>query len=217
MKTEYDSIICVYSSCDHLASAFKICKSLKSTNYKIIIFLTKDCKKKCENKEFEIVHLDTPEGYHNLCLKTYKMIEYIHLNYKYKTIYKVDASIETGETCQKTPETKTKIIEKFFNNSYITKKDYDGAATRTANKNLIQKWANKKQIKVNVKHFNEITGSNKITYYSGKFYVLSFDFIRYMMERSNLKNLSSNFATSLLAEDLMIGVLHQHYLKEKKA
>jgi hypothetical protein len=215
MKTEYDNLICVYSSCDHLDSAFKICKNLKFTNYKIIIFLTKDCKKQFNNVEHEIVYLDAEEGYTKLSIKTYEMLKYIHTNYDYKTIYKLDATVETGETCQTKDEHKHEIFKKFFNGAYCRNKDYDGAGKRTTNENLLQAWADKKQIKINAKIFRDMTQCDSLTYYSGKFYVIGYDFSKYIIEKSDIKKISSTLTKHLGGtEDLMIGLLYQNYLRE---
>ena len=215
METEYDNLICVYSSCDHLDSAFKLCKNLKFTNYKIIIFLSKDCKKQFNSVEHEIVYLDNEEGYEKLSLKTYEMLKYIHTNYDYKTIYKIDATVETGETCQIKKEHKHEIFKKFFNGTYCRNKEYDGAGKRLTNEKRLKNWADKKQIKINTKIFRDLTQCDSITYYSGKFYVIGYDFSKYIIEKSDIKNISSTLTQYLGgSEDLMIGILYQNYLKE---
>ena len=213
MKTKCDDIVCVYSSCEHLNYALKLCKSFKSINYKTIIFLTKDCKKKNNSKQFEIVYLDTKEGYTKLSLKTYKMLRYIHRKYDYKTIYKIDATVESGETCQQKKETKSQIFKRFFNSIWRRRNDYVGACTRRTDQARLQRWANKKQIKINSKFFKEVVPSNKLTYYSGKFYVIGYDFANFIIKKSNAKQLALRLEKHLGGtEDLMIGILYQNYI-----
>ena len=215
MKTKCDDIVCVYSSCKHLNYALKLCESFKSINHKTIIFLTKDCKKKFNSKEFKIVYLNVKEGYTKLSLKTHEMLKHIHANYDYKTIYKIDATVETGETAQKPPEHKSEIFKKFFNGSYCRNKDYDGASRRNTEAKGLKKWADKKEITVNIKNFKEIVQRDSVEYYSGKFYVIGYDFAKYIIEKSDIKKLSSTLEKHLGGtEDLMIGVLYQNYIKQ---
>ena len=215
MKIQCDNIICIYSSCDHLTSALKLYNDLKFTNSVVIIFLTKDCKEQFNSSEHKIVYLDVEEGYTKLSLKTYEMLKYIHTNYDYKAIYKIDVTVETGETCQTKKEHKNEIFKKFFNDAYCRNKDYDGASQRISTTERFQTWANKKEITINIENFKEIVRCGSVKYYSGKFYVIEYDFAKYIIEKSDIKKLSSTLEKHLGGtEDLMIGLLYQNYLKE---
>jgi hypothetical protein len=215
-QNEYETIVCIYSSCKHIKLARKLKKNLKMPNTKILIFVSNGCRIKHYSPD--IIQLGIDEGYNLLSWKTYNMLKYLNQNYKFKKMYKIDATVETGETCQQHEESKQEIKKKFFKN----RKDFNtiqyfGASERKTPKEYIPIWAEKKGINVNIDEWDNIIPYNEVEYYSGKFYGIGSDFFYYIMNHSNIEELAFKLKTHLGgSEDLMIGLLYKLYLIYKK-
>ena len=64
-------------------------------NAKILIFVSSGCRIK--HYSSDIIQLGIKEGYNLLSWKTYNMLKYLNQNYKFKKMYKIDATVETGK------------------------------------------------------------------------------------------------------------------------
>lgn len=231
-KQKYDYIFCIYSSCADidLAKSLKldIESKVQNCNSKAIIVLTRDCK---TDPAEDIVYLDCCEGYAKLASKTYKMLEYVYSNYVFKEVYKIDATVETDQSAGHIQETKQYIFKTFldFADESLKHKrmretkrilgcpQYYGASPRECGVKGFIRWAKKKSLKVNAHMWNDIIGQKTVRHFSGKFYVLGSDFVKYIIEESDIQHLSKQLSENLGgSEDLMIGFLHENYLKNKK-
>jgi hypothetical protein len=233
-RKKYNYIFCIYSSCADidLAKSLKIDieSRLETYNSKVLIFLSRDCKNHTE----DIVCLDCCEGYGRLSSKTYKMLEYVYSNYLFNEVYKIDATIEIDKSSTRgfrIEETKQEIFKTFLDfanqklkyqkmeelTRFVGCQQYYGVSTRECGKQGLIYWAKEKSLKVNSYMWSDIIGQKTVRYFSGKFYVLGSDFVKYIIEKSDIKHLSKQLSENLGgSEDLMIGLLHENYLKNKK-
>lgn len=141
-----------------------------------------------------IVVLDANEGYELLSLKTYQMLKYVHqLNVDFKNIYKIDATVYTQETCIGEEEELETITKQFFSRhqllNIMTVLDHVHRG-----KIGMEDWVSWKKVPnftgTLEKWYDTLSNSEKIFYYSGKFYTISREFLDFIINDSRIEKLS---------------------------
>ncbi len=212
MGEVFDTIVCVYSSCDHLEDAKKLRDSLSLPNSKFLIFLSKGYK----GEEGDgIVKLDIDEGYELLSIKTYKMFEYIYKSgIQFNKIYKIDATVLSGTTCKHELEKIDKIKEVFFNQSLDSDLQYFGACLYTATEQSTLAWAKGKGMSIKGGSWWLLTNKHNINYFSGKFYGLGWEFFNFIINDKTTKGLCNLMVRDWGGcEDMVVGILYQKFLR----
>ena len=200
----FDTIVCVYSSCDHLEDAKKLRDSLSLPNSKFLIFLSKGYK---GEEDDGIVKLDIDEGYELLSLKTYKMFKYIHdSGLKFKKIYKID--VPQGA------ENIDDVKEKFFGDSVDIKDHYFGNDWYRASEESTLSWFKTKGIPIKGGSWWLLTNQMYTHYFSGKFYGLSKTFFNFFINDDTTKGLCNLMVRDWGGcEDMVVGILYQKFLR----
>ena len=207
MEGDFDTIVCIYSSCAHLEDAKKLRDSLTLPNSKFLIFLSKDY----EGEEDEgIVKLDVDEGYELLSLKTYKMFKYVFdSGFKFKKIYKID--VPQGA------ENIDDVKEKFFGNSVEINDHYFGNDWYKASEKSILSWFKAKGMLINGGSWLLLTGQINIYYFSGKLYGLSKDFFDFFISHDATEGLCHLMVKDWGGcEDIVVGIIYEKFLDDKQ-
>ena len=212
MAHKFNTIVCIYSSCQDLKSAKELRDSLSLPNSKFLIFLSKDYK---GEEEEGIVKLDVKEGYEFLSIKTYKMLKHIRdSGFIFDNIYKIDATVLSGVTCKYEVEKIDKIKEVFFNQKLDPDLQYFGACLYRASEESTLAWAKRKGMSIKGGSWWLLTNDNYINYFSGKFYGLGSRFFDFLMDESPLYGLSNLMARDWGGcEDMIFGILYENFLK----
>lgn len=216
----YESIVCIYASHAHVNMAVKLKNTLPQNPERKYFIFTANGYDRNDLDDDSIVILDAKEGYELLSLKTYQMLKYIHqLNVDFKNIYKIDATVYTGETCIKKEEKLENITKRFFSGSTV--KHYDGARQCICGKGSMLGWSRDKNIKnfsgTQQKWYDSLTKSIKIKYFSGKFYTISREFLDFIINDSRIDHLSQVLSDDWGGcEDMMIGFLWEDYKQHDK-
>ena len=207
-----DTIVCIYSSCEHLEEAKKLRNDLILPNSKFIIFLSRDYE---GDESEELVKLDVREGYELLSIKTYKMFEYIRdSGFVFNNLYKIDATVLSGKTCQHEREKIDKIKEAFFNQSLDSNLQYFGACLYATTEQSTLAWAKKKGMSIKGGSWWLLTDKDHINYFSGKFYGLGREFFNFFINDKTTKGLCNLMVRDWGGcEDMVIGILYQKFLK----
>lgn len=219
-QIKYESIVCIYASHAHVNMAVELKNTLPQTPERKYFIFTANGYDRSDLDDDSIVILDVPEGYELLSLKTYQMLKYIHqLNVDFKNIYKIDATVYTGETCIKKEEKLENITKRFFSRSTVN--HYDGVRQCTCGKGGMLKWARDKNIKnfsgTQQKWYDSLTKAIKIKYFSGKFYTISREFLDFIINDSRINRLSQVLSDDWGGcEDIMIGFLWEDYKQHDK-
>lgn len=215
----YKNIVCIYTSHKHIDMAIKLKDKLPSTSeWKYFIFIANGYDG--EVLSDDVVSLDVDEGYELLSLKTYQMLKYIHrLDLNFERIYKIDATVYTGETCIRSSEKLENITKNFFNED--STKHYDGARQCTCGKGGMRIWALDKNLSnfsgTQKKWYDSLSKKIKIKYFSGKFYIIDRVFFNYIINESRIEHLSQlMFEEWGGCEDLMIGLLWEDFKQRDK-
>ena len=151
------------------------------------------------------------------------MLKYIdQLNIDFDKIYKIDATVYTGETCIRSSEKIENIIKNFFfKDSTLITKHYTGARQCTCGKGGMLKWSRDKNLRnfsgTQKKWYDTLSKKIKIDYFSGKFYILDRVFFNYIINESRIEHLSQlMFKEWGGCEDLMIGLLWEDFKQHDK-
>jgi len=199
-----DTIVCIYSSCEHLEEAKKLRDDLILPNSKFIIFLSRDY----EGDESEgLVKLDVSEGYELLSIKTYKMFEYIHKSgIEFNKIYKID--VPQGS------ENIDDVKEKFFGDSVDIKDHYFGNDWYRASEESTLSWFKTKGMSIKGGSWWLLSNEMYTYYFSGKFYGLSKDFFDFFINDNTTKGLCNLMVRDWGGcEDMVAGILYKKFLK----
>lgn len=219
-QIKYESIVCIYTSHEHVNTAIKLKNTLpQRPELKYFIFTATGYVKDNIDDD-SIVVLDANEGYELLSLKTYQMLKYVHqLNVDFKNLYKIDATVYTQETCIGEEEQLETITKQFF--SRPTAKQYDGARPCSCGRIGMNAWLRSKKISnftgTQKKWYDTLSKSEKIFYYSGKFYTISREFLDFIINDSRIEKLSQLLSEEWGGvEDMMIGFLWEDYNQRDK-
>ena len=204
MEGDFDTIVCIYSSCAHLENAKKLRDSLSLPDSKFFIFLSKGYE---GEEEDGIVKLDIDEGYELLSLKTYKMFKYIRdSGLKFKNIYKID--VPQGA------ENIDDVKEKFFGDSVDIKDHYFGNDCYKASEESTLSWFKTKGMSIKGGSWWLLTNQECIHYFSGKLYGLSKEFFNFFIDHDTTEGLCHLMVRDWGGcEDIVIGILFQKFLK----
>jgi len=199
-----DTIVCIYSSCEHLEEAKKLRDDLILPNSKFIIFLSRDYE---GDESEELVKLDVSEGYELLSIKTYKMFEYIHKSgIEFNKIYKID--VPQGS------ENIDDVKEKFFGDSVDIKDHYFGNDWYRASEESTLSWFKTKGMSIKGGSWWLLSNEMYTYYFSGKFYGLSKDFFDFFINDNTTKGLCNLMVRDWGGcEDMVAGILYQKFLK----
>jgi len=199
-----DTIVCIYSSCEHLEEAKKLRDDLILPNSKFIIFLSRDYE---GDESEELVKLDVSEGYELLSIKTYKMFEYIHKSgIEFNKIYKID--VPQGS------ENIDDVKEKFFGDSVDIKDHYFGNDWYRASEESTLSWFKTKGMSIKGGSWWLLSNEMYTYYFSGKFYGLSKDFFDFFINDNTTKGLCNLMVRDWGGcEDMVVGILYQKFLK----
>jgi len=217
-------LICIYT-CDayqRLHAEFhesRIGKYLKSFGDTRCIYVRADptLSKSKMGTDCLTLTVDTVEAYSNLCLKTYKMIQYCTNHLSFDFLMKIDVTSGV-EAMNLNPEVVNRVsdqqkmidhLEEVKNSIGMRTFDhYAGWKKIKANQTGVERWARLKGLEIDYEKL--LGGEILLPYFSGKCYTVSRRFARFISEHGEGVALAH---TQCLpgSEDMMIGRLYGRF------
>jgi hypothetical protein len=161
--------------------------------------------------------VSTREAYSNLCLKTFKMIQFCAREIPFDFLMKID--VTSGiESMNRNPNVLNRVANQqalidyldAFRKDLLNNRasDYTGWKLITANRNGVERWAKLKDLEVD---YDKLLGeSPPPQYFSGKCYSISRGFASYVAETGE-QTACEHTACVPGSEDMMIGRLYKRF------
>jgi hypothetical protein len=212
-------LICIYTCDAHqrFHAEFhesRIGKYLNSFGNAQQVYVYADPKLSESKMDMGRLTVDTAEAYSNLCLKTFKMIQYCAHRITFDFLMKIDLSSGIRQlnldpkVINRVSDEQVMIdhleaLRRSIGSGVIT--HYTGWKQITANRNGVERWARLKGLEID---YERLLGKVKSQeYFSGKCYTISKRFAQYIGDHGESMALAQT--QYLPSEDMMIGRLHE--------
>ena len=215
-------LICIYTCDDHARfhdefQGSQIGKYLSSFDNARQVFVFADPTLSKPHLDNNCLTINTNEAYSNLCLKTYKMIQYCSNKLSFDFLIKMD--VTSGIKSMNTnPKITNRVADErvMINHLEILKKslgkeinvDYTGWKQINANQAGVERWAELKGLDIDYK---KLLGDSKVqSYFSGKCYTISQNLAEFIGEQGeDLAHEHTRYLPG--SEDMMVGRLYEHF------
>lgn len=224
--TKKDFLICIYSSHEDLHLAEKLRSQIDNSklphHQKNIIVLSDLTQKEKfhydQNKK--ILYLKVKECYTHLSLKTELMIRACNNLFDFDFLIKWDASTLEPDRCYSKQDSPARCFE-YLMNGRIVNKDYCSHLNSQCNGRRSKNWfmqTKRSFLKILQEEGRDLECCNfipePITYYRGKFYIISKKFCDFISESKECETIfRKNFQHNFGSEDMSVGMCFQQFKK----